>query len=296
MASIPEPLNQYLSKIFGLRLITRADFNFFFNTLKETRAVVQSRAYFDYLPRNDETQDRVAEILKLLTPKAAREARKIRLGNANDGGYICLDSFENMTSAVSLGISDDVSWDLDVAAHGVKIYQYDHTVEGPPVQHPQFNFHKIKVATQDAPQAATLDSIVSKNHITAPGSSFLKMDIEGDEWDVFLSTSDETLDKFSQIVCELHNLNLIVSDDFFRKVIQTLKKLTQKFEVTHIHGNNYAPLLIATGSHTIPQVIEVSFANRKLFSFSESRERLPGPLDAPCNPACIDYEIDQSSA
>lgn len=295
MASIPEPLNQYLSKIFGLRLITKADFNFFFNTLKETQEVVKRRAYFDYLPRNDETQRRVAEILKLLTPKAAREAKKIRLGNANDGGYICLDYFDNMTSAVSLGISDDVSWDLDVAARGVKIFQYDHTVDGPPVGHDQFNFHKIKVATQDGPQATSLDSIVSKNHISAPGSSFLKMDIEGDEWDVFLSTSDETLDKFSQIVCELHDLHLIVNDDFHKKVIQTLNKLTQKFEVTHIHGNNYAPLLISPGLCAIPQVIEVSFANRKLFSFTESREHLPGPLDAPCNPACIDYEIDQIS-
>ena len=41
---------------------------------------------------------------------------KIRLGRANDGGYICVDeAIVRGGVAYSFGISDDVSWDLDVS-------------------------------------------------------------------------------------------------------------------------------------------------------------------------------------
>ncbi len=288
MASIPEPLNHYLSKIFGLRLITKKDFNHIYDAIIE----LNKYSHFYYLPNTLDVKKRVKEVYALITPMKAREASKIRVGNKHDGGYVCLDYLQKVSSAVSLGISNDVSWDLEIAKHNIDVFQYDYSVDGPPVQNNRFKFYKLKVSGTDGPGAISLNSIVKNHNIRAPASAFLKIDIEGDEWETFLSTSDEALDAFSQIVCEFHNFHLISDDGHFEKIISALRKLKDKFEVIHVHGNNCTPLLICPGVGSLPQVMEISFANRSVFSFEKSNETFPGPLDAPCDPRHSDYFID----
>ena len=74
---------------------------------------------------------------------------KRRYGRDWDGGYVILPSIETTEVVYSLGISDDVSFDTIVADFGAQIYQYDHTAEGPPVDHQNFHFHKIGIAYSD---------------------------------------------------------------------------------------------------------------------------------------------------
>lgn len=290
MASIPEYVNHYLSKIFGVRLITTKDFNHIYDAVVE----LNKYSHFYYLPNTIEVKKRVKEVYALITPMKAREANKIRIGNQHDGGYVCLDYLQKVTSAVSLGISDDVSWDLAMADLNIDVYQYDYSVNGPPVHNNHFKFYKLKVAGTDGPGAISLDSIVKNNKLCAPASNFLKIDIEGDEWETFLSSSEEVLGAFSQIVCEFHNFHLISDIDYFEKIKNTLCKLKDKFQVIHVHGNNYTPLLICPGVGSLPQVMEISFASRSIFSFEKCNETFPGPLDAPCDPHHPDYFIDLS--
>jgi hypothetical protein len=222
-------------------------------------------------------------------------ASKVRVGNTSDGGYVCLNNFANVTAAVSLGIKDDVTWDLDIAKRGIQVYQYDYTIDELPETHPNFHFYKLKVSAIDGNGETSLDSILRTNEISKPKSVFLKMDIEGSEWDTLLTASDETLNSFSQIICELHDFNLITNDDFYNKVIKALNKLRSKFEVFHIHGNNCSPLLLCTGIGTIPQVLEIGFANKEIFTFTDSKDVYPTNLDSPCSPNLSDYRIDFAS-
>lgn len=295
MSSVPEIINHYLSKIFGIRLITKTDFDFFYNTLKtavEDLEKLHLQSNFKYFPKNDEMSARVKDILTLLQPKHAKNVKKIRLGNPNDGGYVCLDSFSAIKSAVSLGINDDVSWDLDIANRGINVFQYDYSIEKTPIDHQNFKFFSLKVGGEDGAESITLNSIMRSNNIAAPGSVFLKMDIEGSEWEAFSSAEEEVMNSYSQIVCELHDLDQIENEEYFNKIIEVLRKLKQKFEVVHIHGNNHTPLMICPGLCTLPQTLEVSFANKNHFTFEEVEEDYPSPLDAPCNPKKADYFID----
>ena len=290
MPSVPEYINHYLSRLFGLRLITKTDFDNIYKAL----TTLNSHNYFYYLPNDPETINRVNEIYEFLKPVKAVEGKKVRIGNPNDGGYVCLDYFSNIAAAVSLGISTDVSWDLEIASRNINVYQYDHTVTGPPVHNERFIFHKLKVSSDDGLNCISLDSIVKSTELTSPSSIFLKIDIEGDEWDTFLSTSPVTLDFFCQIVCEFHNFHLLTDDIFYKKIQTVFFKLKEKFEVIHIHGNNCSPLLICPGYKTIPQVMEISFANKETFSFNKNEDVFPCPLDAPCDPNHADYFIDIS--
>lgn len=291
MGAIPEFINHYLSKFFKVRLITNAEFDEIFAALKSFQ-VYQSKNHFKYLPSYSETGDRLKRIYSFIAPKKVKGINKIRLGNANDGGYVCLDYFKGVKAALSLGINDDVSWDIEVASRGLQIYQYDHTVEGPPKKHENFSFHKVKIEAIERPGSASLKSILEKYKLSEPQSVILKIDIEGDEWDVLSSASDETLDVFSQILCEFHNLDRMVEPEFYEKIISVLSKLQAKFEVFHIHANNYGPLLLLPGSGSLPETLEIGFFRKNGFDFAEADESFPGELDAPNNPMCDDYQFE----
>jgi len=56
-----------------------------------------------------------------------------------------LDRLDDTAAAYSLGINDDVSWDLDIAMRGIPVYQYDHTIAELPAEHELFNWKKLKI-------------------------------------------------------------------------------------------------------------------------------------------------------
>lgn len=292
MNKLMEFSNKYLSKLFGVRLINQMDFNLLYKTLTDLDQQLKGRIICEYLPNTPEIRHRFQEITNLIKPKTVTNAPKLRVGNSSDGGYVCLNSFDNVSSAVSLGIKDDVTWDLDIAKKGIEVYQYDYTIDALPENHPKFHFKKLKVSAEDGEGEISVNSILSSNGLLKPKSVFLKMDIEGSEWDALLTTSDETLNSFTQIVCELHDLNLMANDQFYEKMIKVLRKLKNKFEVFHIHGNNCAPLLICSGAGTIPQVLEIGFANKEIFSFDDKDEVFPTSLDSPSSANIPDYRID----
>ena len=86
----------------------------------------------------DPEQAAILDFLSYLTPRRAVRFEKIRLGRDGDGGYVMLDDFSGVSSALSFGIETDCSWDTAIAERGIEVHQYDHTVDGPPTDHPQF--------------------------------------------------------------------------------------------------------------------------------------------------------------
>src|SRR5215469_18696636 len=85
------------------------------------------------------------QFLRLLRPYQAANAKKQRFGGNADGGYVLLDDFGDAQIAISLGIGDEVSWDLDIANRGLRVIQFDHTVDHSPQNHPNFVFNHARV-------------------------------------------------------------------------------------------------------------------------------------------------------
>jgi len=91
------------------------------------------------------------EFLQHVAPRRVVGRPKARVGGIADGGYVMLDDFAGVRTAISGGIGDDVSWDLEIAERGIDVLQVDNTVPGPPVQHPRFEFRRLRIAGGERP-------------------------------------------------------------------------------------------------------------------------------------------------
>lgn len=230
-----------------------------------------------------ELQQQIRNTLCLLRPMKAKGHAKARFGSANDGGYIHLDDFEGLDTAISLGIDHNITWDVDVAARGLTIHQFDHTVDAPAPDNPNMIFHKTMIAPENGPGRESLESIVKRlDKKQDRPNMILKMDIEGAEWPVLEATSLDAICRFSQIVFELHCFEGIGDLAWRQQFFRGLRKLSKFYAPIHVHANNYAGLSIVANV-ALPNVIEVTFANRAIYEFEKTDELFPGSLDAPCD-------------
>jgi hypothetical protein len=242
-------------------------------------------------PSAFETQDEVKRILRLLRPYAANGFGKTRFGSAYDGGYVLLDDFRGIDTAFSFGVEQNASWEVDIAKRGVMVYQFDHTVDAPITDNTRLVFAKKRIASEAGPESESLSSLVSRydTQHRIP-NILLKLDIERDEWAVFDSTPGDVLSRFSQIVGEFHYFEGFAYPDWRQLCSRVLKKLSDIYAVVHVHANNFADLS-NIANVIIPNVLEITFANRSLYSFSDTDEIFPGPLDTPNDPSRPDIHL-----
>ena len=230
-------------------------------------------------PAGTKGQSSILLFARLLQPKRVLGFEKVRVGRDFDGGYILVDDFSAIDGALSFGVSDDASWDLDIAQRNIPVHQFDHTIDRGPVDHTLIHFHKVRVAETDAPGAACLDTLVERL-LSKSKRALLKIDIEGDEWGVLNAASPNSLDRFAQIACELHGFRLLADPDWYDRCEAAITKLKALFEVVHVHGNNAQPFT-NIANVMLPSLLEVTFANRSCYQFTETDEVFPTPLDRP---------------
>jgi len=237
-----------------------------------------------------ENAGKVRDLMRMLRPHRLVSASKTRVGRFFDGGYVMLDRFDDVSAAYSLGINDDVSWDLDVAARGIPIYQYDHTIERLPAEHEMFHWEKIGIAAKADGEFETLERLVVKNGHETAENLLLKIDIEGFEWEVFANTPSRVFNQFSQVVAELHWLERIGEYDFGERARRGISNLMSTHKLVHVHANNHAPWIVL-GGVCLPCVIEITLARKDLGTFEVSDEIFPTPLDMPCHSQLADLYL-----
>ena len=231
-------------------------------------------------------------LISLIRPKRVVGFSKVRIGNAGgDGGYIMVDAFDGISGALSIGIGGDVSWDLDIANRGIRVFQYDHTVSGPPVSHPLFHFSRVGIAATSAPDGSfkSLDQIVAD----IPGSRDLiaKIDVEGAEWPALSSVSRRTMRRLAQVTVELHEpMPRRISAGL--RNLRTLERIGRTHAVVHVHANNYAGVDSLDGIR-IPSVLEVSYLRKDGLQFAPCIEEFPTAMDRPNNPEGADIAMSE---
>ena len=111
------------------------------------------------------------------------------------------------------------------------------------------------------------------------------MDIEGGEYSVIPSVSEQLMKRFRIIVIELHRLQFLldISDEKFKMVKNTFDKLLQTHVVTHIHPNNITSAnlnehRLCFGRTIIPCIMEFTFV-RKDRATTQYQKQFPHPLD-----------------
>lgn len=215
-------------------------------------------------------------------------SKKIRVGKSNDGGYIMFEPLSREKIAYSIGISDDVSWDLDMAVRGYQIFQYDHTIDALPEENVNFHWKKIGLGKNDHDDIRSLESILSENGHQGISGMVLKMDIEGAEWEVINSCPEELFKMFDQIVFELHDL---ANTRKREEVLSALRILNKTHFVAHVHGNNFSATQFC-GDQILPNILEITFLSREAYCIdSKSKEYLPLSIDAPNRADAPDIQL-----
>jgi len=214
----------------------------------------------------------------------------IRIGNKRDGGYVLeKNSLKKINFLLSFGLANNFTFEKNFLKLNSEseILIYDHTVNKKKffldfiksikrmiyfksnitnikkkyselidyinlIKNPKINHYQIKVSNKNTKLENNLDKIFYK---IKSKKILLSIDIEGDEYKILKS-----INKYHQsihlLVVEFHQLNKNRVN--FEKIIKLLKK---KFDIIHIHGNNYTSVC----DDGLPVTLEITFRNKVLY-------------------------------
>lgn len=154
--------------------------------------------------------------------------KKIRLGKKNDGGYIILD-IDDYDAFISCGIERDISFDeafIKKYQNIKKILAYDGTIRRLPKKNNRIKFVRRNIGPEETRRTSNLHNILENYK-----NVFLKMDIEGSEFEWINSLSANHLINIKQLVIEIHY-------PFSKEKWNIFSKLNKTHYLCHIHGNN----------------------------------------------------------
>ncbi|WP_328588082.1 FkbM family methyltransferase, partial [Helicobacter vulpis] len=227
--------------------------------------------------------------LKFVRPVALE--RLIRVGGNTDGGYVMYpppppQSNPARPKALSLGVSIDSPWDLEMAQMGYLVLQYDASIEQAPDAHPNIIFHKKFVGTRCDPQTTTLEQILLDYSFDPKAHNILQMDIEGVEWEIFEKLDFKILEKhFAQVIVEFHACNPCAILQAHKK-FEILERLQRVFQPIHLHFNSCGRCYYVQ-DRFFGDLLEVSYLRRDLLPF------LPPLRNACGNIKGLDYPNEE---
>jgi hypothetical protein len=230
----------------------------------------------------------IRTLFGMLQPVALSNCDLERFGEAQDGGYLmCGNLLRQVQSAYSYGIGGYDKWGCDISSTlNVRLHQYDcFNTTQPACPGGDTVFHAECVdgitRTEEGRFFDTITNQFTKNGDGAKRIA-MKIDVEGAEWESFLSAPDGVFDQIDQMAVEFH----WVQDEKYPAVVQRLKEF---FHIAHIHFNNHT---CAKGLEPFPAwAYEVLFVSKRLGVVDPSRAAGGlHPLDAPNNPSFADCQ------
>ena len=160
-------------------------------------------------PDKTTSQDEILDLMSLIRPWQISPQAKIRIGSKHDGGYVVPELACQSNLIVSIGIGHEISFDADLAGRGAKIYQFDHTIAGPPFTHPNMKFFKKGWGVAETSELLTFAQIMDLIDWTGALHPALKFDVEGAEWEALQVMDPNQLARFAVVVGEFHWLEHI---------------------------------------------------------------------------------------
>lgn len=213
---------------------------------------------------------------------------RIRLGESGDGGYVLSEGFR-YDVLLSGGICDSLRFEDDfVQRYEVPCVAYDHTIEETP-PHTRQDMIQVRRTMISAKSSALSTNLTE--HLTRHKHAFVKMDIEGCEWEWLKSLERVHMESIEQMVIEFHltkGLDETNKEKLFDR-LKTVEKLNETHLLTHIHANNYTePFLWDQIKY--PRVLECTYINKAALMripgiiVTLNMRCFPTALDAPNNP------------
>lgn len=199
----------------------------------------------------------------------------IRLGDIGDCGYVIPEKVLEAKNLISLGIGTNWSFDKQWQEHKpyVVIHAFDGTVF--PEQFDQKlkeeyeSFFKGKVKHfRENVSKDNIDSILK----SVSGPTFLKMDIEGFEYDIIDNIANAK--HLIGMAIEFHALDI---DTCKQNFISAIEKFSN-YKIVHLHANNFGGVC----DDFLPHTIVISFLRNDLCDSDKKRHNVYlNGLDSP---------------
>ncbi len=254
----------------------------------------------DTFPTEATNESKLQSLVQNLHPISGGK-ELVRLGPPSDGGYLVPDDLAGIEACFSPGVSLISGFEKDCANLGMQVFLADKSVEEPAEKHELFHFSQKYIGATSNVDFMTLDHWVDSSLPGSGSDLLLQIDIEGYEYEVFLSTSDALMRRLRIIVVEFHQLDQLWSKPFFSLAIRVFEKILQTHTCVHIHPNNCCGSL-QRGELDIPRISEFTFMRNDRITNRSYRTIFPNPLDCDNTdkpplplPKCW-YDRKQSSA
>ena len=206
-------------------------------------------------------RDFIDSFLKLIQPKIINK-NFIRLGSLYDGGYVVVDDFKNTDYLVSLGVDDDINFEKDILSRISGVDFYDNSIAELPENLKNSRFFNETIGKDHT----TITQCISR--IKSESDLILKMDIEGSEWNSLEEINSQSLNRFRQIIVELHDIHNILKikeSDFdlllYEKAKNVLEKILKTHLPVHAHINTYGSLR-RIANQVVPDVVEITYIRK----------------------------------
>lgn len=221
---------------------------------------------------------------------------KVRLGGPCDGGYVVnLEALCKSSALFTYGVSDNVNFEIDyVKATEKKAFCFDHTcnpVYVPPSFEKNITHFLEGISGEKQEKTDTFFAHYEKyfekyceNRNSFDNKVLLKIDIEGNEYEIFSKMDMEKLSEIAAgLIIEFHYLESPIQRAQF---FDCLARINKYFYLTHLHGNNFYGNFdffekrFASDidewyieKFSIPRILELSFLNKETTSFVEKDTR-----------------------
>ncbi len=239
--------------------------------------VIKPPAVAKTFPTDMTSRSDIRSLLKKLNPLST-DRELIRLGPKGDGGYLVPNDLVGIQACFSPGVGFVSGFEGDCAKLGMKVFLADKSVDRPVAEHELFHFTKRFVGATSDDDFMTLDNWVNSSLPEIDSDLLLQIDIEGYEYEVFLSTSEALMQRLRIIVAEFHHLDQLWSRPFFNLARRAFDKILQTHACVHIHPNNCCGSLQMDGVD-IPRVMEFTFLRSDRIEHSSHQNDFPSSLD-----------------
>ncbi len=202
----------------------------------------------------------------------------IRFGPPGDGGYLIPDDLAGIAACFSPGVKYISGFERDCAQAGMRVFMADYSVDSPVEMLPAFSFEKKFIGASNHREFMTLDRWVAESGLEPASELMLQMDIEGYEYEVLFSLTDELLSRMRIVVVELHRLERLWDGGCFGMLSRSLYKLLHTHTCVHIHPNNCCGEARQYGVG-IPRYAEFTFLRNDRIQSCVHCVRLPHLLD-----------------
>lgn len=221
-----------------------------------------------------------ANVLDLITKLKPQNCGKdlMRIGSDRDGGYLVPVDLNGIRYCFSAGVGTSTDFEDHLALLNIRSFLADFSVDRLPIERPEFVFDKKYLGANDTDIFFTIKSWKEKYLRDCKEDLLLKMDIEGAEYEVLISTPSSVLETFRIMVVEFHYLHKMFDPLVYTLYKACFERILRDFHVAHIHPNNCCGS-VRKSRIEVPTTMEFTFYNKRRVRVATDEHHFPHALD-----------------